>query len=69
MIAVWDPVDEISRIKCDSPWHSSQEQEPLAALVIGPDAPTRICAGYVAGYDMTAILIDDEEVDDNENDT
>jgi len=35
LVAVWDPVDEISRIKCDSPWHTSRERYPLESLLVG----------------------------------
>ncbi len=39
MIAVWDLGDEISRIKCDSSWHSSREPDLLEALLGGDPGP------------------------------
>jgi len=39
MVAIWDSEDEISRIKCDSPWHASRERDPLEALLDGDPGP------------------------------
>jgi hypothetical protein len=35
MVVGWDPVDEIWRIKCDSPWHSLRDPDPLESLLVG----------------------------------
>lgn len=35
LVAFWDPVDEIWRIKCDSPWHSSRARDALESLLVG----------------------------------
>ena len=35
MVGVWDPADEITRIKCDSPWHSLRDPDPLESLLVG----------------------------------
>jgi hypothetical protein len=35
LVAFWDPVDEIWRIKCDGLWHTSRERDPLESLLVG----------------------------------
>ena len=35
LVAFWDPVDDIWRIKCDSPCHTSRERDPLESLLVG----------------------------------
>jgi len=40
LVAFWDPVDEIWRIKCDSLWHSSRGRDSLESLLVGAGAGT-----------------------------
>ena len=80
MIAVWDTADEITRIKCDSPWHSLRDPDPLEALLVGgselpppmilndlcaDSPPTTSKAEVVA--ELTALY--EQEEDDDASDT
>jgi len=59
MVGVWDPEDEITRIKCDSPWHSLRDPDPLESLLVGGGEMTKF---PVRQYGQSYVREDDDDV-------